>query len=151
MQSIRLIAFTKRPLAASRMYGRDGRNERLNTVRGGQKMLKDHYEKYYYDGNYNCAETIIRAANEYYDLGLHDADMIAYGGFGAGIQTGNTCGAVISAVAVLSMRYIETKAHESKDIKPQSFTPQLRCKKTIETACDILEEVINEYDKTRTI
>ncbi|MBQ6129365.1 MAG: C-GCAxxG-C-C family protein [Lachnospiraceae bacterium] len=133
-------------------------------------MLKDLYEKYYYEGNYNCAETIIRAANEYYGLGLHEHDMIAYGGFGAGIQTGNTCGAVLSAVAVLSMRYIGSKAHESKDIKPvttslirefnkrygsvlckdikpQSFTPEYRCKNTIETACDILEEVINEYDR----
>ena len=23
-------------------------------------MLKDIYDKYYFDGNYNCAETIIR-------------------------------------------------------------------------------------------
>ena len=39
-------------------------------------MLKDIFEKYYFDGNYNCAETMIRAANEYYSLGLHDRDMI---------------------------------------------------------------------------
>ena len=31
-------------------------------------MLKDFFEKYYYEQNYNCAETMIRAANEYYDL-----------------------------------------------------------------------------------
>ena len=131
-------------------------------------MLKDLCEKYYYDMNYNCAETMIRAGNEYYDLGLHDRDMIAFGGFGAGIQTGNTCGAILSAVAILSMKYVEKKAHESKDIKPvtqalirefnkrygsvlckdikpQSFAPDIRCKATIETACDILEQVINEY------
>jgi len=133
-------------------------------------MLKDLYEKYYYDMNYNCAETIIRAGNDYYNLGLHDRDMIAFGGFGAGIQTGNTCGAILSAVSVLSMKYIEKRAHESndikpittalirefnktygsvlcKDIKPQSFTPDTRCKATIETACDILEQVIADYDK----
>lgn len=131
-------------------------------------MLKDIFEKYYYDMNYNCAETMIRAANEYYDLGLHDRDMIAFGGFGAGMQTGNTCGAVLAAVSVLSMKYIEQKAHESKDIKPvttqlirelnkrfgsilckdikpQSFQPDIRCKATIETVCDILEQVIAEY------
>ena len=134
-------------------------------------MLKDLYEKYYYDMNYNCAETLIRAANDYYDLGLHDRDMIAFGGFGAGIQTGNTCGAILSAVSVLSMKYVEKKAHESKDIKPvttelirkfnikygsvlckdikpQSFKPDVRCKATIETACDILEQVIEDYNKT---
>ena len=131
--------------------------------------LKDLYSKYYYDQNYNCAETMIRAGNEYYELGLHDRDMIAFGGFGAGIQTGNTCGAILSAVSILSMRYVEQKAHESadirpvttalirkfnerfgsvlcKDIKPQSFQPDIRCKHTIETACDILEQVIAEYD-----
>ena len=121
--------------------------------------------------NYNCAETLIRAANDYYDLGLHDRDMIAFGGFGAGIQTGNTCGAILSAVSVLSMKYVEKKAHESKDIKPvttaliqefnrkygsvlcedikpQSFQPEVRCKATIETACDILEQVIEDYNNT---
>ncbi len=134
--------------------------------------LKDLYSKYYYDQNYNCAETMIRAGNEYYELGLHDRDMIAFGGFGAGIQTGNTCGAILSAVSILSMRYVEQKAHESadirpvttalirkfnerygsvlcKDIKPQSFQPDIRCKHTIETACDILEQVIAEYDREK--
>ncbi|MBQ4271640.1 MAG: C-GCAxxG-C-C family protein [Clostridiales bacterium] len=133
-------------------------------------MLKDIYDKYYFEGNYNCAETIIRAGNEYYDLGLHDRDMIAFGGFGAGMQTGNTCGAVLAGISILSMRYIEKKAHEStdikpvtsmlmrefrnrygsvlcKDIKPQSFSPEVRCKNTIEAACDIIEKVIEEYDR----
>lgn len=133
-------------------------------------MLKDCFEKYYYDQNYNCAETMIRAANEYYDLKLHDRDMIMLGGYGGGIQTGNTCGAILAAASVLSMKYVEQKAHESKDIKPvttalirefnkkygsvlckdikpQSFDPQYRCKRTIEAACDILEAVIADYDK----
>ncbi len=133
-------------------------------------MLKDCFEKYYYDQNYNCAETVIRAANEYYDLKLHDRDMIMLGGYGGGIQTGNTCGAILAAVSVLSMKYVEQRAHESKDIKPittelirrfnmkygsilckdikpQSFEPEVRCKKTIETACDILEEVLADYEK----
>ena len=135
-------------------------------------MLKDLYAKYYYEGNYNCAETIIRAGNEYYDLGLHDRDMIALGGFGAGMQSGNTCGAVLAGISILSMKYIEKKAHEStdikpvtimlikrfnqkygsvlcKDIKPQSFKPDIRCRNTIEAACDIIEDVIEEYDAKR--
>ncbi len=68
------------------------------------------------------------------------------------------------------MKYIEKNAHESsdikpvttalirefnkkygsvlcKDIKPQSFTPETRCKATVEAACDILEQVINDYDQ----
>lgn len=132
-------------------------------------MLKDYIEKYYFEQNYNCAETILRAANEYYDLKLHDRDMIMVGAYGAGIQSGNTCGAVLSAAAVLSLKYVEARAHESEDIRPvvqkllrkfnekygsilckdikaQSFKPEYRCKMTVETACDILEETISEYE-----
>ena len=135
-------------------------------------MLKDLIGKYYFEGNYNCAETVLRAANEYYDLGLNDRDMILVGVYGAGIQCGNTCGAVLAAASVLSMRYVEAKAHESadikpatvllmrkfkekygstlcKDIKPQSFAPEYRCLKTVEVACDILEETIAEYEASK--
>lgn len=137
-------------------------------------MLKDIFSKYYFEGNYNCAETILRAANEYYALGLHDRDMILVGAYGAGIQCGNTCGAILSAAAVLSMKYVEAKAHESKDIravvtklmqkfnakykstlckdiKPQSFQPEYRCKMTIIAACDILEETIAEYEAGKSV
>lgn len=135
-------------------------------------MLKDYLQKYYFEQNYNCAETILRAANEYYDLQLHDRDMIMVGAYGAGIQAGNTCGAVLSAAAILSLKYVEAKAHESqdikpvvqkmlrkfnakysstlcKDIKPQSFKPEYRCLKTVEAACDILEETIREYEEEK--
>lgn len=131
-------------------------------------MLKDIYPKYYFDQNYNCAESILRAGNEYYELGLHDRDMILVGGFGGGIQSGNTCGAILAAVSVLSMKYVEAKAHESQninpvvnmlldkfkekygsilccDIKPQSFKPECRCQATLEAACEILEEVLAQY------
>lgn len=132
-------------------------------------MLKDLLPKYYFDSNYNCAESVLRAGNEYYNLGLQDRDMILVGGFGAGIQSGNTCGAVLAGVSVLSMKYIEAKAHESTDIKPvvnkllekfnkaygsvlcseikpQTFNPETRCKKAVDMACDIIEEVIAEYE-----
>lgn len=135
-------------------------------------MLKDLLPKYYFEQNYNCAETILRAANEYYNLGLHDKDMILVGAYGAGIQSGNTCGAVLSVAAILSLKYVKAKAHESedirpvvqkmmrkfnekygsilcKDIKPQSFKPEYRCQMTIETSCDILEETIAEYEAER--
>ena len=135
-------------------------------------MLKNMYQKYYFEQNYNCAESLLRAANDYYELALHDRDMIMVGAYGAGIQCGNTCGAVLAAAAVLSMKYVEAKAHEStdikpvttelirkfnmkygstlcKDIKPQSFKPEYRCKMTVEAACDILEETIAEYEASK--
>ncbi len=132
-------------------------------------MLKDLIGPYYFEKNYNCAETVLRAANDYYELGLHDYDMKLVGAFGAGIQCGNTCGAILRAASVLSMKYVEAKAHESadikpittammekinakygsslcSDIKPQSFQPEIRCLKTVEAICDILEETIAEYE-----
>ncbi len=135
-------------------------------------MLKDFLGKYYFDGNYNCAESLLRAGNEFYSLGLHDRDMILVGAYGAGIQTGNTCGALLGAAAILSMKYVESKAHESKDIKPvvtclmekfkekygstlccdvkpQAFKPEVRCLSAVESACDILESVIADYEKSR--
>lgn len=133
-------------------------------------MLKDHIKTYYFDQNYNCAETIIHAGNDYYELGLHDRDMKMLGAYGAGVQCGNTCGAILAGASILSMKYIEAKAHESddirpvtqamikafkekygstlcRDIKPQSFRPEYRCLKTVETACDIIEQVIEDYEK----
>lgn len=135
-------------------------------------MLKDVAEKYYFAENFNCAETIIRAANEYYDLGLHDRDMKLVAGFGAGMQTGNTCGGILGSISILSMKYVETKAHESadirpvtvmltrkfnekfgstlcRDIKPVHFDREYRCRNTIRIVCDILEEVLAEYEENR--
>jgi len=81
-------------------------------------MLKDHIQKYYFDQNYNCAESVLRAGNEYYGLELHDRDMILVAACGAGIQVGSTCGALLAGASILSMRYVEARAHESADIKP---------------------------------
>ena len=131
-------------------------------------MLKDVADKYYFSENYNCAETIIRAANEYYDLGLHERDMTLVAGFGAGMQTAGTCGTLLSAISVLSMKFVETRAHESRDIqpvtallirrfqeqfqstlcreiKPRYFQKDRRCQNTVHAACDVLEAVLAEY------
>lgn len=131
-------------------------------------MLKDVAKQYYEEGNYNCAETIIRAANDYYGLGLHDRDMIMVAGYGGGIQVGSTCGALLGCVSVLAMKYVEQRAHESADIrpvtvlltkkfkeqfgstlcaevKPKFFSRELRCANTVDLACDVLEETLGEY------
>ena len=137
-------------------------------------MLKDCVGKYYFDQNYNCAESVLRAANEYYGLGLHDRDMIIQAGFGAGIQAGMTCGAYLSAVSVLSYRYVQQRAHESaditpvvnlllktflekmggidcSDIKPRVFVEGKRCLKTVEAACDAIEETIAAYGSDKLV
>jgi C_GCAxxG_C_C family probable redox protein len=136
-------------------------------------MLKDLIEKYYFTGNYNCAETVLHAANEYYGLELPEREMKLVSGFGAGMQTGNVCGALLAAISVLSMRYVETKAHESaeikpvttlltekfmnalngsllcREIKPAYFREEVRCLATVQAACDVIELAIREYEETK--
>lgn len=136
-------------------------------------MLKDLIEKYYFSGNYNCAETMLHAANEYYGLDLPEREMKLVSGFGGGMQTGNVCGALLAAISVLSLRYVEAKAHESADIKPVTqllterfadalnksllcreirpvyFREEVRCLAVVQTACDVLEQVIREYEESR--
>lgn len=132
-------------------------------------MLKDCWDDYYYSQNYNCAESLLRAANDYYSLGLHDHDMKLIGAFGGGIQTDSMCGAFLAAVSVLSMKFVDKKAHESGDIRPvvTLFTsrakeklgslqcaelrpvytrPGRRCGLTVETVCEVLEQVIEEFE-----
>ena len=133
-------------------------------------MLREFADKYYLNNNYNCTETLIHAANEYYKLVLDENAMKLMGGFGGGIQTGSLCGAFLGAVGTLSIKYIKTKAHESDDIKPAvtllterfkkefdgkilccdikeiCFTEENRCRETVLRACDVLEKVIAEYE-----
>ncbi len=136
------------------------------------KTLKDCIQDYYFQNNYNCAEAMIHAGNDYYGLGISENDMRMVAGYGAGLQCGQTCGAIISAVSLLSMRYVAKNAHSSpdititsnmlikrfkdkydsllcKDIRPKSFQKEIRCLNTINFACDTLEEVIREYDSKK--
>lgn len=128
-------------------------------------MLKDVAEKYYFD-NFNCAESVFLAADEYYSLGIDPSASRLVGGFGGGIQTGSACGAFLAAVSVLSHLCIDKKAHESgtlrnavalfvaefeekmesqlcREIRPRVFEPERRCAVTVEAACDALEDVIS--------
>ncbi len=135
-------------------------------------MLKEK-AKYYYEQGYNCAEAIVHAGNDYYDLGLHEHDMRMVAGFGAGIQCGDVCGALLGSSAIISAKYIEVKAHDQPvelrkittklvkrfqddmgsrlcaKVKPKFFNNEERCLNTVEASAQILEEVIEEWEKER--
>lgn len=134
-------------------------------------MLKDLAAKYYENG-YNCAESIIRAGNEYYNLGLDEKALRMTGAFGGGLQVGDICGALSGSACVVSSKYIETKAHECTDLKPlmvklvrafqakfssrqcaqikaKFFSKEVRCLNTVTTAADVLEQVLTEYENSR--
>lgn len=130
--------------------------------------LQETIQKYYVQGNYNCSETLIHAANEYYDLKLDEDSMKVLSGFGGGMFVGSTCGALIGSVAAVSKKVIQSKAHEEintfrpqiqkcvrnfkeklggmdcKDIKPIHHDKESRCLKTCLLAGEALEQTMKD-------
>lgn len=124
--------------------------------------------KQYTENGYNCAEAIIHTGNEYYDLKLHEDDMKMVAGFGSGLYTGLTCGALCASISVLSMLYVKTKAHDHLDtlrpysqkvvaafnkkigatqcaqVKPLHYSKEKKCVETVRLAAESLEEVLEE-------
>lgn len=135
-----------------------------------KKRLRDIAEKYYEMG-YNCAESMIHAGNDYYELGLCEHDMRITAAFGGGMQVGDVCGALTGAACVVSAKYIETRAHDQKEelhavmvklikafqerfgarqcakIKAKFYEKEVRCQNTVTAAAEVLECVICEFDE----
>ena len=140
------------------------------TSTGTEPTLVDVGRKYYKEENYNCAETLLHAANEYYDLGLDEEAMKMMAVFGGGMFTGHVCGALVGAQAALSLMVTESKAHEHldvvrpaaqrlvrnfnqaygavdcKDIKGRYHTKEEKCWPTVRQACVVLEQTVNELN-----
>ena len=134
-------------------------------------MFKDYALKYYDEkNNLSCSETILYAANEYYDLRLSPNMLKASSAFGAGMYYNEVCGACSSCVAVIGILLSKGLAHESDDMKAAvkemmtRFDEKLqdhyceplkikykseekRCETMIITAAELLEEIINKYKK----
>ncbi len=125
-------------------------------------MLREVAAKYYGEQNYNCAESILMAGNEVYDLGLAPGDVRLISGFGGGIGCGSTCGAVAGCVALLGRLQLKEKGHENPafgkncadfiaavqaeygsidcaELKPKFITPEARCVGTVEAIADVFE------------
>lgn len=124
-------------------------------------MLRDYAKKYYNNGK-NCAVSVLMAANDAYQLGLTDNEIQMITGFGGGIGCENICGALSASIAALSKKYAGNGAFKSgefvkafeeklgsilcKDLKAQNFTEEERCLKTVEAACDALEDFCKQLD-----
>ncbi|MFA5674478.1 MAG: C-GCAxxG-C-C family (seleno)protein, partial [Thermovirgaceae bacterium] len=66
----------------------------------------------------NCAESLIYAANDEYDLGIDHTGLKTMAGFGGGMGIETTCcGALSGAIAAISVRFTSTKAHENPEVK----------------------------------
>ena len=127
-------------------------------------MLKEKANYYYLQLGHHCSDGLMLAANELYHLGLTEESMIPFAGFATGMGCKSTCGALIGAIAVLSVKY-----KDREDLKPlcadfvakfnQKFgtldcepieakykTPTNRCTAAVEICADLLEEYIDKLD-----
>ncbi|MBQ6478197.1 MAG: C-GCAxxG-C-C family protein [Erysipelotrichaceae bacterium] len=130
--------------------------------------FQERISHYYHEENYNCAETIIHAANDHYHLNITDEDMKLFGGFGGGMYLGMVCGGLVASVAVISRMVVERSAKEEKEkvrpkiqqmvktfrdhlggltcveLKPKYHTKEDGCYRTISLAAEALEMTIEK-------
>lgn len=126
-------------------------------------MLADIAERYYLEGDYNCAESVLLAANEAYGLGLDP--QVCYrlvSAFGGGMGCGVVCGALAGSMAALGQEAVTGRAHTTEgfkalcagcvrdftdtlggrdcaQLKPKYFSRDTHCLTTVRMACDVLE------------
>lgn len=128
-------------------------------------MLKQRAERYSLEGDYNCAEAILRAANDEFRLGLDDKALKLMGGYGGGLGCGETCGALCGALAAVSAAPIDARAHatpgfkdvcagfvtrfreafgsiDCRDIRERFVREDRRCADTVDIAAELLEEYL---------
>ncbi|MBD5094355.1 MAG: nitrite reductase [Subdoligranulum sp.] len=68
-------------------------------------MLKEKAAYYYGELGKNCAEGLLLAANDVYDLNLTENEIQLFAGFGGGMGCGSTCGSLSGAIGILSKLY----------------------------------------------
>lgn len=127
-------------------------------------MLADAAERYFLEGDFNCAESVLLAANEVYHLGLEiDSCHRLVSAFGGGMGCGLLCGAIAGAMAALGQAAVSQRAHVTEGfrdlcadtvrqmeaalggvncsvIKPVLYVQDRRCAQTVRRAADVLEK-----------
>lgn len=138
---------------------------------GGFDMLIKNIEKYYSkESNFNCAEAMLHAANETYNLGLDPKAFKLAAGFGSGMNINGPCGALTGAVMALGALFVKDRAHESdriKNLEKELFdkykesmgdinciplkdkyrNDETRCIEVMRAAGEILDEIVERESK----
>ncbi len=130
-------------------------------------MLNELAKGYYLNG-YNCAEAMLLAGNEYYNLNLGQDTFKIMAGFGGGVTVEDLCGVVSGSVALLGLMFVENRAHDSAIIKDittefvEGFRAKLtsincaelkslyreeekKCSYVVDTGAKVLESIIEKY------
>lgn len=128
-------------------------------------MLKETAMKYWADEyDLNCAECIMYAANEEYNLNLSEETLKVMAGFGGGMATGDVCGVITGSIGVIGAMFTEVSGHKSPIVREMTkefinnFGEKLgytkcidlkkeykdvkKCTLMIETGAEILEKII---------
>jgi C_GCAxxG_C_C family probable redox protein len=126
--------------------------------------MNEFIKKYYLDQGYNCAETMLLAARDLYNLLIDETHIKILSGFGGGMYEEDICGAISGGVAVLSFIFskdelgplvIEFKQEtrkklssiDCKEIKPIHRDKELGCNNVIENTFNTLVKIIKENKK----
>lgn len=136
-------------------------------------MLKESAIKYWDDKyDLNCAECLIYAANEEYNLNLSKETLNTMSAFGGGMAVGEMCGVISGAIAVIGIMFTKISGHRSPVVKEMTIEfinnfkdtlgsnncIQLRkeyrksvengtCIVMVKEAAEILENIIKKYDE----
>ena len=128
--------------------------------------LKERAGYYYFTLDKCCAEAILLAANEVYELGLTEAETGLFAGFRTGMGCGSTCGSLTGAIGVLSRKYagradlkelcarfvevFERKlacgATDCGVLAARYKTETSRCRAAVELTAEALEEFIAKLE-----
>ena len=128
--------------------------------------LKERAGYYYFTLDKGCAEAILLAANEVYELGLTEAETGLFAGFRTGMGCGSTCGSLTGAIGVLSRKYagradlkvlcarfvevFEQKlacgATDCATLAARYQTETSRCRAAVELTAEALEEFIAKLE-----
>lgn len=131
-------------------------------------------KKYYLDEHFNCAESMLRTANEQFGLGLSEESLRLAGGFGGGMGAGGACGALCGAVQAISALMLKAQesgraadcpgfreacsgfyqafqeqlgSSECRDLTPVYKKPDVRCYELMEKAWALLRQAAEDIQK----
>jgi len=127
---------------------------------------------FYLSADMNCAESIMRAANTIYSLGLDDQVLRTASGFGGGMGVGHLCGAVSGCIMAAGMLFVRERAHESdvlqiitaefiervekhfnsllcNDIQKSHCHEDLGCSQVVYETAELFWNLVLEYDDKR--
>ncbi|HRC81081.1 MAG TPA: C-GCAxxG-C-C family (seleno)protein [Sedimentibacter sp.] len=135
-------------------------------------MIRDRVKEYFIDKDYNCAESLLRAANDEYELQIPEESFKLVSAFGAGMGCGKVCGALCSCMAVIGKMSVTDRAHATEgftdlcadlydkfvrslgnticeDLKKLYRNDEVRCLKAVEMAADVLDNFIAANNLSR--